>query len=139
MEHLFFRTDAGLRALRPTLLAGRCDAFFGIPYTAGGAAGKSIRLTRPFLDLGYAVLLPRTMAFTRLADLDGKTVGVQYASTPQTLLSVREGVRLATFRFAVEAVVALGRGESDGAFVWGPVAGCEVARLALCYCVMHVS
>lgn len=131
VEPLFFRTDAGLRALRPTLLAGRCDAFFGMPYTAGGAAGRSIRLTRPFLDLGYAVLLPRTMAFTRLEDLDGKTVGVQYASTPQTLLSVREGVRLATFRFAEEAVGALGRGEIDAAFVWGPVAGWEAARRGL--------
>jgi polar amino acid transport system substrate-binding protein len=131
MEPLFFRTDAGLRALRPTLLAGRCDAFFGMPYTAEGAAGRSIRLTRPFLDLGYAVLLPRTMAFTRLEDLDAKTVGVQYASTPQTLLSVREGVRLATFRFAEEAVGALGRGEIDAAFVWGPAAGWEAARRAL--------
>ena len=131
MEPLFFRTDAGLRALRPTLLAGRCDAFFGMPSTAGGAAGRPIRLTRPVLDLGYAVLLPRTMAFTRLEDLDGKTVGVQYASTPQTLLSVREAVRIATFRLAEEAVGALGRGEVDAAFVWGPVAGWEAARRAL--------
>ena len=131
MEPLFFRTDAGLRALRPTLLAGRCDVFFGMPYTAGGSAGRPIRLTRPFLDLGYAVLLPRTMAFTRLEDLDGKTVGVQYASTPQTLLSVREGVRISTFRLAEEAVGALGRGEVDAAFVWGPVAGWEAARRAL--------
>src|SRR5258708_36438033 len=91
-----------------------------MPYTAGGSVGKSIRLTRPFLDLGYAVLLPRTMAFTRLADLDGKTVGVQYASTPQTLLSVREGVRMATFRLPAEALRALRRGASHAALVVGP-------------------
>jgi polar amino acid transport system substrate-binding protein len=131
VEPLFFRTDAGMRALRPTLLAGRCDAFVGMPWMEGRALGPSIRLTRPFLDLGYAVLLPRTGAFARLADLDGKTVGVQYGSTPQTLLSVREGVRLATFRAAEEAVDALARGEIDAAFVWGPVAGWAAARRGL--------
>ncbi len=112
-------------------MAGRCDAFFGMPYTEGGSAGRAIRLTHPFLEIGYAVLAPKTMAFTRLADLDGRTVGVQYASTSQTLLSVHDRVRLVTFRFAEEAVDALGRGEIDAAFVWGPVAGWEAARRGL--------
>jgi polar amino acid transport system substrate-binding protein len=131
MEPVFFRTDAGMRALRPTLIAGRCDAFFGLPFTDEGSAGKSIRLTRPFLEVGYAVVLPPAMAFARLSDLDGKRVGVQYASTPQTILSVRDSVRLVTFRFAEEAVDALGRGEIDAAFVWGPVAGWHAARRGL--------
>ncbi len=131
MEPVFFRTDAGMRALRPTLIAGRCDAFFGLPFTEGGSAGKSIRLTRPFFEVGYAVVLPPAMAFARLTDLDGKRVGVQYASTPQTILSVRDSVRLVTFRFAEEAVDALGRGEIDAAFVWGPVAGWHAARRGL--------
>src|SRR5439155_170415 len=51
MEPLFFRTDAGLRALRPTLLAGRCDAFFGMPSTAARApGGRPARPPRPVQD-----------------------------------------------------------------------------------------
>ena len=119
VEPLFFRMDAGRRALRPTLLAGRCDVHFGMPSTADRTAGKSIILTRPFLDLGYALLAPKPFVLRRLADLDGKTVGVQFASTPQTLLSVRDAVRLVTFRTAEEAVDAVGRREIDAAFVWG--------------------
>ena len=130
-EPVFFRMDAGRRALRPTLLAGRCDAHFGMPYTTDRSAGKSIRLTRPFLDIGYALLVPKTFAFRRLADLDGKTVGVQYGSTAQTVLSVRDRVRLVTFRGAEEAVDALGRREIETAFVWGPIAGYRAARQGL--------
>lgn len=131
MEPVFFRMDAGRRALRPTLLAGRCDAHFGMPYTADRTAGKAIRLTRPFLDLGYALLASKTFVFRRLADLDGKTVGVQYASTPQTVLSVRDRVRLVTFRSPEEAVGAVGKREIDTAFVWGPIAGYRAARQGL--------
>lgn len=125
---LFFRMDAGRRALRATLLAGRCDVHFGMPYTTDRTAGKSIILTRPFLDLGYALLAPKPFVLRRLADLDGKTVGVQFASTPQTILSVRDAVRLVTFRTAEEAVDAVGRREIEMAFVWGPIAGYRAAR-----------
>ncbi len=131
VEPVFFRMDAGRRALRPTMLAGRCDAHFGMPYTTDRSAGKSIRLTRPFLDVGYVLVAQKTFVFRRLADLDGKTVGVQYASTPQTVLSVRDLVRLATFRTAEEAVDAVGRREIDAAFVWGPTAGYRAARQGL--------
>jgi ABC-type amino acid transport substrate-binding protein/mono/diheme cytochrome c family protein len=131
MEPVFFRTGSGLRALRPTLLAGRCDAFFGMPHVADGTGGPAIRLTRPFVEVGYAVLAPRTLAFTSLGDLDGKTVGVEYASTPQTLLSVRERVRMVTFKTTEEAMTALGKREIDTAFVWGPVAGYRASRLGL--------
>ena len=131
VEPLFFRMDAGRRALRPTLLAGRCDVHFGMPSTADRTAGKSIILTRPFLDLGYALLAPKSFALRRLTDFDGKNIGVQFASTPQTILSVRDAVRLVTFRTAEEAVDAVGRREIDAAFVWGPIAGYRASRQGL--------
>jgi mono/diheme cytochrome c family protein len=131
MEPVFFRTDAGRRVLRSTLLAGRCDAFFGLPHAPDGAAGKSVALTRPFLDVGYAIVAPKAFAFSAVGDLDGKRVGVQFASTPQTILSIRDPVQLVTFRSAEEAIDALGRDEIDAAFVWGPVAGYRAARLGL--------
>ncbi len=138
-EPVFFRTDAGRRSLRDTLLGGRCDAFFGLPYAPDSSAGRTIALTRPFIDVGYALVAPRTWSFNRLDDLDGKTVGVQYASTPQTILSVRDRVQLATFRTAEEAIEALARREIETAFVWGPIAGYRAARLGLLDAVRVIS
>lgn len=131
VEPVFFRTDMGLRALRPTLLAGRCDVLFGLPWTPSGVAGRSIRITRPFLDVGYAVVAPKAFVLRGLQDLAGKTIGVEYESTPQTILAARAGLQLVTFRTAEEAIDALDRHEIDFAFVWGPTAGYRAARRGL--------
>ena len=131
VEPFFFRADAGRRALRPTLVAGRCDLFIGLPDAAAAGAGKAIALTRPFLDVGYAVVGPPTLIVRGLDDLDGKTVGVLFASTPQTLLSVRDRVRLATFKSTDAALDALGERQIDAAFLWGPEAGYRAARRGL--------
>src|SRR5207245_3069001 len=90
----FSPTDVGRRALRPTLVAGRCDMFIGLPHATDRGAGTTIALTRPFLEVGYAVVGPPTFILHRLDDLDGMSVGVLFASTPQTLLSIRDRVRL---------------------------------------------
>jgi ABC-type amino acid transport substrate-binding protein/mono/diheme cytochrome c family protein len=130
IEPVYVR-DVGRRGLRATLLAGQCDIFLGLPFTGEDGAGKSLRLTRPFLEIGYALVAPKTFTFRRLEDLHGKIVGVQHGSTPQTLLSVREGVRMVTFRTAEEVVDALARREIEFAFVWGPIGGYRAARLGL--------
>jgi polar amino acid transport system substrate-binding protein len=131
VEPFFFRTDGGRRALRPTLAAGRCDVFIGLPDAADRGAGKTIALTRPFLDVGYVLVAPPTFVLRRLDDLDGKTVGVLFASTPQTLLSVRDRVRLATFKSTDAALDALGERQIDAAFLWGPEAGYRAAQRGL--------
>jgi len=131
LEPFFFRADAGRRALRPTLVAGRCDLFIGLPDAAAAGAGKAIALTRPFLDVGYAVVGPPTLIVRGLDDLDGKTVGVLFASTPQTLLSVRDRVRLVTFKSTDAALDALGERQIDAAFLWGPEAGYRAAQRGL--------
>src|SRR5437667_12343358 len=53
MEPVYF-PDVGLRTMRPTLVAGRCDVFFGMPFTGAEAPGRCIRLTGSLLVVGYA-------------------------------------------------------------------------------------
>ena len=131
MEPVFFRTDLGRRTLRPTLVASRCDMFVGLPEATDGGTGKTIALTHPFLEVGYAVVAPPEFVLRRLDDFDGKTVGVLFASTPQTLLSVRDRVRLATFKAVDAALDALVERQIDAAFLWGPEAGYRAARHGL--------
>src|SRR2546426_7747430 len=106
-------------ALRPTLVAGRCDMFIGLPHATERGPGATIALTRPFLEVGYAVVAPPTFILRSLDDLDGMSVGVLFASTPQTLLSVRDRVRLTTFRSTEAALDALAERQIDAAFLWG--------------------
>src|SRR5207245_3968912 len=64
-------------------------------------------------------------------DLDGMSVGVLFASTPQTRLSVRDRVRLTTFRSTEAALDALAERQIEAAFLWGPDAGYRAARRGL--------
>src|SRR5207302_1438656 len=70
VEPFFFRTDVGRRALRPTLVAGRCDMFIGLPHATDRGPGATIALTRPFLEVGYAVVAPPTVILRSLAELE---------------------------------------------------------------------
>jgi polar amino acid transport system substrate-binding protein len=121
-EYEWWHTAYGQRAVRNTLLADRCDVFFGLPDDAG-FMGRQLERTAPFLEVGYAVLVPPTFTFATLADLKPLTVAVQFGSPPQLLLATRDGYRMATFRHVEEAMNALARGEAGAAFVWGPTAG----------------
>src|SRR5256712_8957186 len=56
------------------------------------------------------------------------SVGVLFASTPQTLLSVRDRVRLTTCRWTGAALDALAERQIDAAFLWGPEAGYRAAQ-----------
>src|SRR2546425_10055005 len=56
------------------------------------------------------------------------SVGVLFASTPQTLLSVRDRVRLTTFRSTEAALDALAERQIEAAFLWGPEAGYRAAQ-----------
>jgi polar amino acid transport system substrate-binding protein len=121
-EYFWWLSYLGKRTVRNTLLADRCDAYFGLPYDKG-FMGQNVTLTRPFLDLGYAVIGPAPLALASLYDLRGRRVGVQFGSYPQIALSARPGFELVTFRLAEEALEALRRREVDVAFVWGPTGG----------------
>src|SRR5258708_7179277 len=82
-----------------------------------------VSVTRPFLDVGYAIMAPRSLAFARLDDLKPHRLAVEFRTPAQSLMATKEGFSVSTFRSAEEAVEALGRHEVDAAFVWGPIAG----------------
>jgi len=121
-EYFWWRSYFGRRTVRNTLLSDECDAYFGLPYDKAFMS-QSVTLTRPFLDMGYAVIAPPALRLTALDGLRGRRVAVQFSSAPQLLLSERGGYELVTFREPEEALDALARHEVDAAFVWGPVAG----------------
>jgi len=121
-EYFWWRSYFGKRTVRNTLLADQCDAYFGLPYDKAFMA-QSVTLTQPFLDMGYAVIGPKPLALSSLDQLKGRRVGVSFGSFPQILLSARDGFELVTFRVPEDALAALGKGEVDAAFVWGPTAG----------------
>jgi ABC-type amino acid transport substrate-binding protein len=119
-EYAWWHTFYGKRAVRNTLLADRCDAFFGLPHDTD-FMGRSLTLSRPFLDVGWAVIAPGPVA--RVDDLRTRRLAVVFRSTPQLVLAARGGFQTVTFRTDEEALDALARGEVDAAFVWGPTAG----------------
>ncbi|HEY1286873.1 MAG TPA: transporter substrate-binding domain-containing protein, partial [Burkholderiales bacterium] len=121
-EYAWFPSYYGRRAVRGTLLSDRCDAYFGLP-DDGDFMGRSVVRSKPFLDVGYAVIGRRPFAFSSLDDIKGRRVAVQFGTTPQLLLSTRPGFQAVTFKLAEEAMEGLARGEADAAFLWGPVAG----------------
>jgi ABC-type amino acid transport substrate-binding protein/mono/diheme cytochrome c family protein len=138
-EYAWFLSHYGRRAVRSTLLADRCDAYFGLPDDAE-FMGRSVIRTRPFLDVGYAVIGPRPLALSSLDDIKGRRVAVQFGTTPQLLLSTRPGFRTVTFKLAEEAMEALARGEADVAFLWGPTAGYfNKSRLGGAYAVVPMA
>ena len=121
----YFPMDAFYkRPVRAGLLAGHCEAQFGLPrdrddwYIRG-----SVLLSKPFTSIGYSVVGARSEPIKSLEDLKGKTVGVQAGSPPQFALSEVEGVEMRTFLSAQQAMEGLREARIDAAFVWGPVAG----------------
>jgi len=124
---VWWRTFYGARAVRNTLLADTCDVYVGLPAEAG-YMDRRITVSRPFLAVGYAIMAPASMAFTRLDDLKPHRLAVEFRTPAQSLLASKDGFNVSTFRSAEEAIDALGRREVDAAFVWGPMAGYLNAR-----------
>jgi ABC-type amino acid transport substrate-binding protein/cytochrome c553 len=115
-------TYFGKRALRTTLLVGRCDVAIGLPGDPD-FMGPRIIYTVPVVEIGYAVAVPPSVTVTSLKDLVGRRIAVQLGSTPQSLLAEQDAIETVTFREAEEAMQALAEGRVDAAFVWGPIAG----------------
>jgi polar amino acid transport system substrate-binding protein len=122
ITYVWWRNFQGKRSIRLTLLAGKCEVYFGLPYVQG-FMGKRLLLSQPFFRVGYAIVAPKSSQINHLDDLRGKSVGVQFASPPQNLLASQAGVETVTFRYPVEAMEALRAGHIDVAFIWGPTAG----------------
>ena len=107
----------GKRTVRTTLLAKTCDAYVGLPGIKG-FMGPQLVYSKPFLHIGYAIMAPAGMRITRLDDLSGKRVAVQFSTPPQILLASRDDVHSVTFLNPEEAVQAL-----DGTRSMSPSSG----------------
>lgn len=112
------------RPVREGLLAGRCDAYFGLPReNSDWFIPNQVALSEPFTHVGYSVVLPKGETISRLEDLSGKTVAVQGGSPAAVAISLIEGATMRTFRDPEPSFDALLNGEVDAAFIWGPRAG----------------
>ncbi len=111
----------GKRTVRTTLLANTCDAYVGLP--GKGFMGPQLIYSKPFMQVGYAIMAPTGEHITRLRDLSGKRVGVQFSTPPHRVLANRKDVHGVTFLTPDGAALALSRHEVDVAFIWGPTAG----------------
>jgi len=127
VEYVWYDSSYQRRALRNTILANECDAYFALPADADYRA-RGLQKSVGFLNVGYVVVAAPGFAFSGLEDLKGKRVAVLFGSTPAVLLSSIEGVTLITKLKVPEALDALQHGEADVAFVWGPSAGYEIQR-----------
>jgi mono/diheme cytochrome c family protein/ABC-type amino acid transport substrate-binding protein len=137
-ELVWWLSYHGKRTVRSTLLADRCDVYFGLPADPGFM--PAVSMTRPFLEVGYALIVPPAWGVSRLEDLQRGKVAVEFASPPSVLLASRGGFDVVTFRRVEEALEALGRREVDAAFVWGPSAGYfNRSRLGGAYQVIPVA
>jgi len=112
----------GKRTVRTTLLANTCDAYVGLP-GGKGFMGPQLIFSKPFLQIGYAIMAPTGLHVTRLDDLAGKRVAVQFSTPPHLVLANRDDVHTVTFLNPDEAAGALARREVDVALIWGPTAG----------------
>jgi ABC-type amino acid transport substrate-binding protein/cytochrome c5 len=112
----------GKRNLRQTLLAGQCDAAVGLPDEAD-FMGPRVIFSRPILEVGYALVVPRDAPVARLDDLRGRRVAVQFATPPQSLLAERGEATLVTVLDPEEGMRRLAAHDADAAFIWGPSAG----------------
>lgn len=121
-EPVWEPTYVARRAVRTSLLKGRCDGFIGLP-DEPDLMGPKLIFSKPVLDLGYALVVPRGASVTGLSSLTSRRVAVQFASPPQSLLATREDVQMVTVLSPEEAMRDLAEGRADMAFVWGPSAG----------------
>ena len=122
METVWSLSYFGKRNLRTTLLAKQCDFAVGLP-SDRDFMGPAVIFSQPILSVGYAIVIGKDANLSKIADLDGKRVAVQFASPPQSLVAERSAISGATVMDPEEGMQMLAAGKVDAAFVWGPSAG----------------
>ena len=125
VEYVWWYTHNQRRMLRNTINKHTCDVVAALP---SDYRARTIVKSKPFLEVGYALVAAPGFAFKSLDDLKGKRIGVQFSSTPQVVLATMGGFQTTTYRDADEAFAALAAKEIDAAFLWGPSAGYDNAR-----------
>ncbi|MDR3464742.1 MAG: transporter substrate-binding domain-containing protein [Xanthobacteraceae bacterium] len=118
----WYKSYFGKRTVRVTLLGRQCDAMIGLP-RSDDFMGPAVIFSRPIAKEGYALVWRGERTITSLDDLKSLRVAVQYESTPQNLLALRDDITTVTVLKPEEGMDALDKGTADVAFIWGPVAG----------------
>ncbi|MBR1160969.1 transporter substrate-binding domain-containing protein [Bradyrhizobium elkanii] len=118
----WYKSYFGKRTVRETLLSKQCDAMVGLPLI-DDFMGPAVIFSKPIAHEGYALVGGRDRKLAGIDDLRGLRVAVQYQSTPQNLLALRDDIRKVTVLSPEEGMAALAQGKVDIAFIWAPVAG----------------
>src|SRR6266705_4540646 len=85
--------------------------------------GPAVIFSKPIAREGYALVSAKGRNIAGIDDLKGLRVAVQYQTTPQNLLALRDETEKVTVLSPDEGMKMLDQGKVDVAFIWGPVAG----------------
>jgi len=118
----WYKTYFGKRSVRVTLLGRQCDAMIGLPLS-DDFMGPTVIFSRKISTQNYALVAAKGKAINTVEDLRGSRVAVQYQTTPQNLLALRDDIEKVSVLSPEEGMKALDLGTADVAFVWGPAAG----------------
>jgi polar amino acid transport system substrate-binding protein len=118
----WYKTYFGKRTVRVTLLGRQCDAMIGLPLF-DDFMGPAVIFSRKISTQSYALVAAREKVINSVEDLRGSRVAVQYQTTPQNLLALRDDIEKVTVLSPDEGMKALDLGTADVAFIWGPTAG----------------
>jgi polar amino acid transport system substrate-binding protein len=118
----WYKTYFGKRTVRITLLGRQCDAMIGLPLS-DDFMGPAVIFSRKISTQTYALVAAKEKVINSVEDLRGSRVAVQYQTTPQDLLALRDDIEKVSVLSPEEGMKALDLGTADVAFVWGPAAG----------------
>jgi polar amino acid transport system substrate-binding protein len=118
----WYKTYFGKRSVRVTLLGKQCDAMIGLPLSED-FMGPVVIFSRKISTQAYALVVAKERVVSSIEDLRGRRVAVQYQTTPQDLLALRDDIEKVTVLSPDEGMKALYLGTAEVAFVWGPTAG----------------
>ena len=118
----WYKSYFGKRTVRVTLLGKQCDAMIGLT-PSEDFMGPAVIFSKPIIKEGYALVTAKGRKLSRIDDLKQLRVAVQYQTTPQNLLAMRDEIEKVTVLSPEEGMKALDQGKVDVAFIWGPVAG----------------
>jgi polar amino acid transport system substrate-binding protein len=106
-----------------------CDATIGsiVKSDDGGAPRRGPRLTKPYVESGYVLVLPSgSPSIERLEDVKGK-IAVEHTSWPHYVLDSRK-VPLSSYGSAVDILDAVAKGEAAAGLVSDAYAGWYLKR-----------
>ena len=122
VTYSWYKSYFGKRTVRETLLGKQCDAMIGLPQV-DDFMGPAVIFSKPIAREGYALVSAKGRNIAGINDLKQLRVAVQYQTTPQNLLALREEIEKVSVLSPDDGMKMLDQGKVDVAFIWAPVAG----------------